>query len=358
MRVAVIGTGLIGGSIGLAAHKYCDAEVAGFDLDQAALRLAKEQGAITVLADSIEKAVQNASVVIVATALSTTKEVVEAVLRFADQTALVTDTGSVKSFICDDVSDQRFIGGHPLAGSELCGVGAARADMFHGATWYLTPTKNVKNELLERAHQLIRQIGASPQIIDPQGHDRIIATVSHLPHILANVLATSAASQFQELDQIPVQGPSLRDMTRVAGANPEMWASIYRFNQDALLATIDRYMKTLSQARQRVANSTRSELIQWQQDVASQRSQMLNNALSSDSLTQLQVAVTNKPGSVAEIALALAKAKISILDMSLQPAAKEQAGSVTVWIDQSDRHAAIETLAALDKVVKDVQAIL
>lgn len=354
MRVAIIGTGLIGGSIGLAVRKYCEAEVVGFDSDQATLRLAKEQGAITVLADSIERAVQNASVVIIATALSATKAVLETVLHFADQTALVTDTGSVKSFICDEVSDQRFIGGHPLAGSELAGVGAARADLFHGATWYLTPAKNVENELLERAHQLIRQVGAYPQIIDPKDHDHIIATVSHLPHILANVLATDAANQFHELDQIPVQGPSLRDMTRVAGANPEMWASIYGFNQDALLATIDRYGKTLSKARQRVANSTRFELIQWQQDVASQRAEMLNSALSSDSLAQLQVVVTNKPGSVAEIALALAKAKISILDMSLQPAAKEQAGSVTVWIDQSDRHAAIETLEALDMVVKDV----
>src|SRR5690606_37475739 len=153
-------------------------------------------------------------------------QVVADVLAAAPEDCVVSDVGSTKRSIVAACDDPRFVGGHPLAGAETAGVEHARADLFQDATWYLTPTRGATGVLFERLHRVIRGLGARPATIDAATHDTMLAAVSHLPHVLANVLVAQATRAL-EGEQLPATGPSFRDATRVAGANSAIWTDIY-----------------------------------------------------------------------------------------------------------------------------------
>ena len=171
---------------------------------------------------------------------------------------MVTDVGSTKRAVAEaGVADERFIGGHPLAGAETAGVEHARADLFDGAIWYLTPARgSTAGVLYERLHRLLTSFGAQPAAIDADTHDRLMASVSHLPHVLANLLVAQAASVLggEQEERLPAVGPSFRDATRVAGANSAIWTDIYLSNRDALIAGID----GLTRAAERRARRARA----------------------------------------------------------------------------------------------------
>ncbi len=170
----------------------------------------------------------------------------------------MSDVGSTKRDVAAAGADERFIGGHPLAGAETAGVEHARADLFEGATWYLTPARgSTAGVLYERLHRLLSSFGARPTAIDADSHDRLMACVSHLPHVLANLLVSQAAGllggedsqQLPAPARVPAVGPSFRDATRVAGANSAIWTDIYLSNRDALIAAIDELAARLGEVR-------------------------------------------------------------------------------------------------------------
>ena len=180
---------------------------------------------------------------------------VTATLDAAPAGCVVTDVGSTKRAIVAALDEggraSQFVGGHPLAGAETSGVQHARADLFEGATWYLTPTPTTSGILYERLHRLLRSLGARPVAIEPEIHDRILATVSHLPHVLANVLVSQAARTLEsDSERLPATGPSFRDATRVAGASSGIWTDIYLSNRDALAAGIADTIERLQAVRE------------------------------------------------------------------------------------------------------------
>lgn len=334
MKVAVVGTGLIGGSIGLAARARLGATVVGVDpRPEAAL----ETGAIDEAAP-LAQALAAADAVFVATPVGVLEDVVRAVLAGAPPGCLVTDTGSVKRAVVAAAPDERFVGGHPLAGAETGGARAAREDLFEGATWYLTPTRGTSGLHLERLHRLLTAIGARPAVIDADAHDRIMAAVSHLPHVLANVLVAQAAAALGD-DRAggwAHVGPSFRDATRVAGANPELWADIYAANADALVAELDVAIAALRDARDDVAAGR--SLLGRQLDAATHR-EALHTAAAGGELAELRVVVPNRPGVVADIALTLSREGINLADMSLAPSPDMATGALALWVprDCEDR---------------------
>src|SRR5205807_5726590 len=167
---------------------------------------------------------------------------------------VVTDVGSTKRAVVAAHDDPRFVGGHPLTGAETTGVRNARADLFEGATWYLTPTARTSGILYERLHRLLRALGARPAAIDAETHDAILAAVSHLPHVLANVLVSQAAATLAAGgERLPATGPSFRDATRVAGAPSAIWTDIYISNRDSIAIAIDQAIGSLQTARQALA---------------------------------------------------------------------------------------------------------
>ena len=164
-----------------------------------------------------------------------------AVLAGAPAGCVVSDVGSTKrTIVARQTADQRFVGGHPLAGAETSGIAHARADLFEGATWYLTPTRHTSGVCFQALHRVLSAFGAMPSAIDADTHDTILALVSHLPHVLANVLVSQAAATLASGDErLPATGPSFRDATRVAGASSAIWTDIYLSNRDTILAQID-----------------------------------------------------------------------------------------------------------------------
>lgn len=342
MNVAVIGTGLIGGSVGLAARRRLGAHVRG-----TGRRAARgvELGALDAACASPREALAGAHVAVVCAPVDVLPAVLEDVLAAAGEDCAVTDVGSTKGAVVAAAGgDPRFVGGHPLAGAEVAGVEHAREDLFDGATWYLTPVATTGGALLERVHRLVTGLGARPEIIDPDAHDRTMAAVSHLPHVLANVLAAQAAGALGG-ERMPAIGPSFRDATRVAGANPGIWTGIYRANREALIGEVDRALAHLRDVRGLLEADDAEGLRAWQERAGADRRALLEASAAGGPARELGVAVPNRPGVIADLALTLAREGIGITDLSLTPSADGTRGHVALWVREDQAARAADLIA-------------
>jgi prephenate dehydrogenase len=269
----------------------------------------------------------------------------------------VSDVGSTKRAVLDGVQAgglpgedvARFIGGHPLAGAEASGVEHARADLFEGATWYLTPTESSSGILYERLYRLISGLGARPAAIDAATHDRLLATVSHLPHVLANVLVTQAGRALLEEEQrLPATGPSFRDATRVAGTNPPVWRDIFMTNREAVASELESYVSALQELLGELRAADGAAIERWIEAARTSRQRLLELELAGGPASELRVSVPNKPGIVARVALALGEAGVNIVDMALYPAPDMQSGAIALWVAGADSaQRALELIGAL-----------
>ena len=235
-RIAVVGTGLVGASVGRAARRAGVERVAGFDSDPDALAIAVDLGAVDFPAESLQEAVAGAELVVVATPVGAIPARAAEALASTEHDCTVTDVGSTKASICAALAaDRRFVGGHPLAGSESQGPHGARADLFEGSTWFLTPLPETDRERSRRLRDFVVSLGAEPVAIDPVAHDRLVALTSHLPHALANALVSQvAAANVAGHEALATAGRSFADMTRIAGANSRVWVDVFLDNAEAL----------------------------------------------------------------------------------------------------------------------------
>jgi prephenate dehydrogenase len=334
MRVAVLGVGLIGGSIGLAARKRLDdVEIAGFGRSPERLERARKLGAIDVVAESVEDALGGAAICFCCAPVGALGDQIAAALAAAGDDCVVSDVGSIKGGVVEAADERRFVGGHPIAGAETAGVEHAREDLFEGATWYLTPSAATSGVLFERLHRFVAALGARPVAIDADSHDRLLATVSHLPHVLANALVTQTAGALGEEDAaLPRVGPSFRDATRVAGANSAIWTDIYVANREAIAAEVDAVVERLREAAELLRAGDPGPIEAWNERAADARRRLLEADLAGGVVHELRTTVPNRPGIVAEVALALGKAGVNIVDMALAPAPDMQSGAITLWI--------------------------
>jgi prephenate dehydrogenase len=348
LRVAILGVGLIGGSIGLAARARAGAQVCGYDPDESVRAQALALGAIDTQAGDVAAAVHGADVVFIATPVSVLADTVQLALRSAGPDCVLSDVGSTKRIVAGAGADARFIGGHPLAGAETAGVEHAREDLFDGATWYLTPAQgSTAGVLYERLHRLLRSFGARPTAIDADAHDRMMACVSHLPHVLANLLVAQAASLpavrpqgvlrdgglgGERSQRLPALGPSFRDATRFAGANSAIWTDIYMSNRDALIACVDELAGQLADVRGLLSEGQAPDITAWNERARADREALLGAALAGGQVYELRASVPNRPGAIAEIALALGRAGVNIVDMALAPSAEDRPGGLALWI--------------------------
>ena len=275
LKVAILGVGLIGGSIGLAARERAGAEVCGYDPDAGACEAALEMGAIDTRAADIPAAVAGAQAVFAAAPVGVLSEVVPQALAHAPSDCVVSDVGSTKLALEHAREDRRFIGGHPLAGAETAGVRHARANLFDGAVWYLTPSQMTDETLYERLSGLIEDLGARPTAIAPDAHDRLMASVSHLPHVLANVLVAQAIGAFEREGVPPAAGPSLSDAIRVAGANTAIWTDIYLSNREALIEAVGEILQRLEEVRDSLTRADSGALAAWNERADAARRSLL-----------------------------------------------------------------------------------
>jgi prephenate dehydrogenase len=344
VRIAILGVGLIGGSIGLAARER-GASVAGFGRDPGRLERARELGAIDVAAGSLDEALDGAEACFACAPVGALPEQVSAALAAAGSDCVVSDVGSTKAALMGAVTDTRFVGGHPIAGAETAGVEHARADLFEGAVWYLTPHARSEGLLYERLHRFLRDLGARPVPVDPDTHDHLVAVFSHVPHVLSNLLASQGAARLLgKGEALRNVGPSFRDATRVAGANTAMWSDIYRANAGAIVAELEEYRRRLDDAIELLRAGEGIE--SWNDEARAAHHALLEAEFPGGPVHELRIIVPNRPGIVAEVALALGTAGVNIVDMALAPAPDMKSGAMTLWIAGDAEAARADALLA------------
>ena len=333
MKVAVVGTGLMGASAALAARRRGDA-VVGWDPDPDALAAAATRGALEPAA-SLEDAVRGVELVVVAAPIAQLPAVVAAVLA-ASGDATVTDVGSTKaSVVAAAGGSSRFVGGHPICGSESRGAEHASAGLFEGATWFLTPTVHTDPERHRLVHGFVSDVGATPVAIAADAHDRLVAMTSHVPHVLANVVVNQTGdSRIEGHDPLAHAGGSLRDMTRIAGANPRIWVDIFLDNAEAIRGALAEQRRRIEQVETALEQGDAGFLARWIGEASANRRRMLAREYPDPgALQRLRVHITDRPGVLAAITQALGAERINIEDFELHHVSPERGGTLTLLVE-------------------------
>jgi prephenate dehydrogenase len=339
-RIAVVGTGLIGGSVGLAlAERGYD--VAGFDHDEARLARAKELGAITEAAASLDDAVAGSELVVVAVPVGAIARAVVAALDAG--AAVVTDVGSVKKSVVAEVERERpdasarFVGGHPMAGSEQDGVDGADATLFVGATWTLTPTANTDERAYTLVLRVIRELGADVVSVAPDHHDELVALVSHVPQLAASTLmdvATTNEDDRRTLMRLAAGG--FRDMTRIAAGHPAIWPDILTTNREAVLGALDAYLAALSRVREHVAAGERDELLAILERARVRRRNLPVGAAMAKDLVEIRVPVLDRPGVFAEVTNLAGRLGVNVEDIEVAHSSEGDRGVMVLVVAAAD----------------------
>lgn len=338
-RLAVVGVGMMGGSLALAAQRHARVdEVVGFDSDPAALQEALERGVIMEAASTAAEAAAYADLVVVSTPVRSIPALVEECAAAEPRPRLITDTGSIKSTVMASLSPlakSLFIGGHPMCGAADSGVKYARADLFDRAPYFLCTTGAAFPKLYAMLQQFVLDLGARPTHIDAVAHDQIMAVISHLPHVLANVLMEHAGS-FSVGGKRALQwvGPSFIDLTRVAGANPPMWRDIFVENRAALADSIAEVSAQLATFANSLRAGDEPGIAEAIDSAASYRQEMLQFAdLTPETLFRVTVRVPDRPGSISQVMAALGEASINVEDLTLHHMSRTMGGDLVLFVD-------------------------
>ena len=333
-RLAVVGTGLIGASVALAARRAGVSTVVGWDPDPAALEVAAARGGVEPSTD-LATAVADADLAVAAVPVGDLPSTVRALLDGAGEACTVTDVGSTKRPVSAAAGgDRRFVGGHPICGAETRGPERATADLFDGATWFLTPTAATEPDRLRLVHGFVSALGARPVAIGPDAHDRLVAVTSHLPHVLANVLLNQAGSaRVDGHDPLQAAGGSLRDMTRIGGANPRIWVDIFLDNREALRAALVEQRRQLEQVEEALAAGDAGFLARWIGEASGHRRRMLATAfVDPGTLHRVRTHIPDRPGVLAGIFQALGAERINVEDFELDHVSTERGGTLTMLV--------------------------
>jgi prephenate dehydrogenase len=255
----------------------------------------------------------------------------------------VTDVGSTKRGLAQ-VDDARLVPGHPLAGGATGGPARAAADMFDGATWFLTPLPSSDQARVELVERFVSSLGARPIRLDADTHDRVLALTSHLPHALANLLMQSVAAGGDEA--LGYAGASLREMTRVAGANASIWADIFVENGDLIADALAEHRENAADVERALRDGNRSFFERWIGDAATAHTAMLEYAYRTEgrTLNRIRVRVPDEPGVLARITQVLGAAGINIEDFELRHVSPEYGGVLVILVAGNENAALARTL--------------
>ena len=308
--VQIQGLGLIGGSIGLSL-RAAGWWVTGWDIDELRARQALRLGAVNEIGQN-----RHADVTFVATPAAAISRLAQEAL--AEGNGVVSDVGSVKGPICAAVEHPRFVGGHPMAGSEQVGIAGARADMFGGAVWVLTPGETTLDETYAAVRATVAEMGAEAVTMPPDLHDTLVSVVSHVPHLTAATLMRLADERTAErtvLQRLAAGG--FRDMTRVAAGSSDIWLDICDANRLAICASLDRLIEALGDMREVVRRGDRDALQLHLEQARVARVNLPSGIPSDVELAVLRVPVRDRPGEVARIATLATDIDVNIYDLEI-----------------------------------------
>ena len=256
-KVCIIGLGLIGGSIGLAIKRSnISNQITGYARSNSTLERAIELGLVDSVKNNLQDAVNNSDLVILATPLSTFRELVEEMNPFLKKGCIITDTGSAKLTVIEDLKDilpngVEFVPGHPIAGTEESGPDAGFAELFDNRWCILTPTEDNNINAVDLVRGFWESIGSKVEIMDAMHHDKVLAITSHIPHLIAfNIVGTANnLANVTEKEVVKYSAGGFRDFTRIAASDPKMWSDIFTYNSDAVLEMLDLFSNDLAKLK-------------------------------------------------------------------------------------------------------------
>jgi prephenate dehydrogenase len=339
----VIGLGLIGASVALAL-KETGWIVTGVDSDD--VTVASAIGGNVITGTDLSRDVD---LVVVATPAGRVAQLAsEALATLSNPDVVVTDVAGVKGSIVAQVVDQRFLGGHPMAGSELRGLSGARADLFRGSTWVLTPTDRTSPTTYSTLHGVLREIGANVVAVSAEDHDRLVAIASHVPHLLAGSLMNEA-SQVAEQDAVLLQlaAGGFRDMTRIAAGDPGIWPDILFENRDAVAQSLEALEGRLKALREALLDDGRDVILESLLNAASARRQLPGRALSTEDLAYLRVKVSDEPGVLARVTRSASDLGVNIYDIEIAHGIEGTGGTLLLAVDAQQSRLFSEALSRL-----------
>jgi prephenate dehydrogenase len=327
-----VGTGLIGGSIGAALREH-GWHVTGTDADLDRARRALTLGAVDAVGVD-----PHAEITFVAVPVQAIPDAVKLVLK--DGGGLVTDVGSVKRSVVEAVDDPRFVGGHPMAGSEQEGVEGADARLFAGAVWVLTPTEHTDDDALAAVHAVVSSLGADVLALPPDRHDELVALVSHVPHLTAVTLmglADERAEEHRALLRLAAGG--FRDMTRIAAGHPGIWPDICAENRTAIVDVLDRLLDSLSTMRGLVAGDDRPGLLRALELASTARRNLPSRVSRTADYCEVRVPVPDRKGVLAEVTTLAAELDVDIADLEIAHSSEGDKGVLilVVPLDRAER---------------------
>jgi prephenate dehydrogenase len=338
-RLAVIGTGLVGTSVALAAGR-AGTRCRGFDSDRGVLEGAAARGALEP-ASSLAEAVADAELVVVAVPVGAAPGVVQDVLAVVGEGTVVTDVASTKRPLAS-LADPRFVPGHPVAGGATGGPARAAADLFDAATWFLTPTDASAAESIALVERFVGSLGARAVGTDAAAHDRLLALTSHLPHALANLLMLRVAEAAAD-DEAPLAfaGASLREMTRLAGANAAVWSDIFLGNADEIATALGGLRDSLDELERALRGGDRERIEATIAAAASARERLESFAYRTApaQLNRIRIRVPDRPGVLARITQILGAAQINLEDFELRHVSPEYGGVLVILVAGADNAA-------------------
>jgi len=327
-RANVIGLGLIGGSVALGLRQR-GWHVTGQEVDDATARTAVERGVVDALGLD-----PDAEITFVAVPVSAASHEIGRAL--AATRGAVTDVGSVKAAICAAHRDARFVGGHPMAGSELDGLDGAQADLFEGAVWVLTPDADSDDAVFAQVAGVAASLGAEVVALAPERHDQLVAVVSHVPHLTAATLMRLASERAEEhAALLRLAAGGFRDMTRVASGRPGIWLDICAENRTAIVGVLDQLIGGLSDMRDIIGADDR-EALHARLDAARQaRANLPARVVHPDELAEVRIPIPDRAGAAAEVFTLAAELSVNIASFEVVHVAESTRGVAVVLVDRA-----------------------
>ncbi len=324
-RVTIIGIGLIGGSLGMAIKNLPDPpEVVGVGRREEVIEEAVSLGAIDRGTIFFDEGVKDADLVFIAAPVSTIVDVVKHVIPLLKKGTIITDVGSTKASIVREIEkvlppNLHFIGGHPMTGSEKAGVSAASPNLFRNSYYILTPSARTGMNAFRRLHTLLTKLGSNVIAIDSEKHDKIMAVISHLPHLAAASLVNLASKEVaREENLLFLAAGGFRDTTRIAAGSSEVWADICEENREAILQVIQSFQKELNEYADFLKNRSKEKLEEKLNRARKVRLSMPTTAKKDLSdMCEVIVSVTDRPGIISDITLTIGNLGINIEDIEI-----------------------------------------
>ena len=256
-KVCIVGLGLIGGSVGLAIKRSnISNQITGYARSNSTLERAIELGLVDKVEGNLKDAVNDCDLVILATPLSAFKKLVEEMSPFLKKDCIITDTGSAKLSVIEDLSgilpsNVEFVPGHPIAGTEESGPDAGFAELFDNRWCILTPTDDNSSHAVDLVREFWESIGSKVEIMDPLHHDKVLAITSHIPHLIAfNIVGTANnLANVTEKEVVKYSAGGFRDFTRIAASDPKMWSDIFTYNSEAVLEMLELFSNDLAKLK-------------------------------------------------------------------------------------------------------------